>query len=509
MTAPPEQSLRPVALAGLFLGPLVALAVYLLLPEGLPGDPATGLDHPARATAALASWMAVWWLTEAIPISATALLPLVCLPLFGVASIRDAAAPYARDLILLFFGGFILGLALARCNLHRRIALFTLSIVGDSPSRLVAGFMLATAIMSMWVSNTATALLMLPIALSVLAQLTDEADPGPFRANFARCLLLGIAYAASVGGVATLVGTPPNLVLAAFVRDQYDADISMAHWMLVMVPLAAVFLPIVWIGLTRFIFPIRGPAPADATDARAMIRRRLQELGPMSRAEWTVALVFAFTALAWITRPLINSLGETLASAPLADLNDATIAILAAMLLFVIPTNLSRREFAMDWKTAETLPWGILILFGGGLSLAAAITATGLDRAIGGSLTGLAGVPPIVAILAVTTTIVFLTELTSNTAIATAVLPVLAAAAPAIGVEPGALLIPAAIGASFAFMLPVATPPNAIIFGSGQIRVADMARAGFAFNLVGIALATLVAVTFADFILPPGATLSP
>ncbi len=516
MTAPPEQSVRPVALIGLFLGPVVAAAVYLLLPAGVreaSGELTGGLDHPARATAALASWMAVWWLTEAIPISATALLPLVCLPLFGVASIRDAAAPYARDLILLFFGGFILGLALARCNLHRRIALFTLSLVGDSPGRLVAGFMLATAVMSMWVSNTATAMLMLPIALSVLSQLTDDVPEGDaasaFRDNFARCLLLGIAYAASIGGVATLVGTPPNLVLAAFVRDQYGADITMAHWMLVMVPLAAVFLPLVWLGLTRFIFPIHGPVPTGAGDAREMIRSRLKALGRMSRAEWTVAAVFAFTALAWITRPLLNTLGESLGWPPLAGLNDASIAVLSAMLLFVIPTNLSRREFAMDWKTAETLPWGILILFGGGLSLAAAITATGLDNAIGGSLAGLAGVPPIVAILAVTTAIVFLTELTSNTAIATAVLPVLAAAAPAIGVDPGALLIPAAIGASFAFMLPVATPPNAIVFGSGHIHVGDMARAGFVFNLIGIALATLAAVTFAGYILPPGATLSP
>ncbi|MEQ8769253.1 MAG: DASS family sodium-coupled anion symporter [Phycisphaerales bacterium] len=496
MTRPGHTIGDTVAWIGLVCGPLFALGAYLALHE---------LDHPARATAAMAVWMATWWLTEAIPLSATALLPLAFLPLAGVADLRAAAGPYANPLILLFFGGFVLGLAMERCDLHRRIALITLRLVGTSPPRLVAGFMLATALMSMWVSNTATALLMLPIAVSVLAQLTDgapEPDIAEGRrtgANFARCLLLGIAYAASVGGVATLVGTPPNLVLAAFLDDQFGTDLSMARWMLVMVPTAAVFIPLIWLGLTRVIYPIRVDA---IPGARELVRDRLSALGPMSRAEWTVFTVFLCTALLWMTRPLINDLGDSVGWAPLASLGDPTIAALAALSLFVIPTNARKRTFAMDWTTAERVPWGILILFGGGLSLAASISTTGLDASIGESMTGLRGVHPLVAILTVTAAVVFLTELTSNTAMATAAMPVLAAAAPAIGVEPERLLIPAAIGASFAFMLPVATPPNAIIFGSGRIRIADMARAGFAFNLLGIVLATAVAYLATDLILP-------
>ncbi len=480
-----------VAWIGLIFGPVLAACAYLALP---------GLDHPARAAAALAAWMATWWLTEAIPLSATALLPLAFLPLAGVESIRAAAAPYANPLILLFLGGFILGLAMERCNLHRRIALITLSLVGTSPPRLVAGFMLATAVMSMWVSNTATALLMLPIAVSVLNQLADDAPDQQTGENFARCLMLGIAYAASVGGVATLVGTPPNLVLAAYLHDQLDTDLSMARWMLVMVPLAAVFLPLIWLGLTRFIFPIKVARIPGAAD---LVRDRLRALGPMSRAEWTVFAVFSITALCWVTRPLINTLGDNLAWPPLTSLTDPTIAVIAALALFVIPTHARTRTFAMDWTTAERVPWGILILFGGGLSLAAAISATGLDAAIGQSMSGLHGVHPLVAILVVTTGVVFLTELTSNTAMATAAMPVLAAAAPAIGVEPERLLIPAAVGASLAFMLPVATPPNAIVFGSGRVKIADMARAGLAFNLAGIVLVTLIAFFATDLILPP------
>ena len=481
--------------SGLLLGPLGALLVYALLP-------AAHLSPPGRATAAVAVLMAVWWLSEAIPLSATALLPLLLFPLTGAQSIAAAAAPYASDVIYLFLGGFVLGLAMERWGLHRRIALTTILLVGTGPHRVVGGFMLASALMSMWVSNTATTIMMVPIAMSVIRMVAvahaprgtpdDQArSPDP---NFDSTLLLGIAYAASIGGVATLIGTAPNAILKGFVETTLGRQLGFAQWMLLGVPLVAVTLPITWVYLTRVSQPVR---LKSIPGGRGFFRAELRALGPMSTGEWVVFAVFMTTVALWLTRPLIQRWAVG-GGTPLAGLNDASIAIFAALALFVIPIRPRERIFAMDWATAERLPWGVLLLFGGGLSLAAAITANGVDAYFGGLLGGLGHLPVWLAVLLVCTLVIFLTELTSNTAVTTALLPVLAAGAPALGVDPLRLVVPAAIAASMAFMLPVATPPNAIVFASGRITISQMSRAGLGLNLICIAIITVFTLIVGD-----------
>jgi len=499
--------------AALLIGPVLAAAVYLLLPAATlsdTGEILSGLSTPGRLTAAVGTLMACWWLTEAIPIAATAILPAALFPVLGVMGIADVASRYAHEMILLFFGGFLLGLAMEKHNLHKRIALTVVGLVGTSPGRLVAGFMIASATLSAWVSNTATTLMMLPIGMSVIALvLTSHADgeeedredsAQAAGRNFATCLMLGIAYAASIGGLVTLIGTPPNLILAGFARDNLGLEISMVRWMTVALPLAVIFLPICWLVLTRLVYPIRVKSLGGAAEALAEQRAGL---GRMSRGEWTVFLVFCTTALAWVLRPQIQALGEHWGLESIAQLKDSSIAVIAAMLLFVIPTDLRRGEFTLDWRTAERLPWGVLILFGGGLALAKAISDTGVDVFIGNQLGVLHGVHPIVIVVVVTASITFLTEVTSNTAIANAVLPVLAAAAPAVGIDPIRLLVPATIAASLAFMLPVATPPNAIVFGSGRVTIPQMARAGIWLNLIGITLASVFGYLFAGYVVTP------
>lgn len=478
---------------GLPLGPAVAIALYALL----PGD----LAHAPRAVAVVAGLMAVWWLTEAIPLSATALLPIVLFPLLDVMPIGSATAPYADKVIFLFLGGFLLGLAMQRWNLHRRIALVVILLVGTGPSRLVAGFMIATAVMSAWVSNTATAAMMVPIGLSLIALLRADPAVKARDANaFAGAIMLGIAYAASIGGVATLIGTPPNGVLKSFVEVNFDHAITFQRWMLLGVPIAATMLPLTWLYLTRLAFPIRF---REIPGGRSMMRSKLKDLGPINRGELSVLVIFACTALAWIMRPQIVFLVDRLRPShdpPLA-LTDEGIAVIAGILLFLVPVNWKRREFVMDWKTAEGVPFGILLLFGGGLSLAAGIRATGLDAFLGTQFEVLAGAPLWLIVFAVGLVVIFATELTSNTALTAALLPVLAGAAPAIGVSPETLLIPAALCASFAFMLPVATPPNAIVFASGEIPLHRMARAGLTLNFLGAVLITLASLTLAPLII--------
>jgi sodium-dependent dicarboxylate transporter 2/3/5 len=479
---------RRVGLIGLVTGPALALLTYILLSPGAGGN-AGELDQSGRVTAAVAVWMATWWLTEAIPLAATALLPLVLFPLAGALPIRDAAAPYASPLIFLFLGGFIIGLAIQRFGLHRRIALRLLLLVGTSPRRLVGGFMLASALLSMWISNTATAIMMLPIGASVLSMLKEESaaaggpaicTPGEMAA-FATALALGIAYACSIGGMGTLVGTPPNLVLAAFLDRHYGIDISMARWLGVGLPLVALLLPLTWWYLTRI--ALRVPA-TPLPCGREVIAAELARLGPMERGERTALVVFLLTALAWILRP------QLAAWTGLAGLDDTVIAMLGALSLFVIPVDSPPRTFAMDWATAAKVPWEVLLLFGGGLSLAAAIGANGVDAYIGAGFSALGGAPTVLLVVLVIATVVFLTEVTSNTAVTTTLLPVLAATAQATGTPPGMLLTGAALAASCAFMLPVATPPNAIVFASGYVRAADMARVGLGLNLMAIVVVT-------------------
>ena len=484
---------------GLWVGPLAAFLVYAWLPSGylgIDGQPAE-LGDPGRATLAMLVWMAVWWLTEAIDIPATALLPVALFPLLGVADIRAAAAPYASQLIFLFLGGFLMAQAMQQWGLDRRFALVVLRWVGTRPSAMVAGFMGVTAVLSAFVSNTATAAMMLPIALSVVALVEPESGKtgdgvagkdSPIGRNFGLCLMLGIAYAASIGGMATLIGTPPNGILAQFARDQlaesYARDIGFAEWMAVAGPLVIVFLPIVWLLLTRVLYPLR----IDRLEGgRELIEGQLRSLGRPKGGEWVVAVVFGLTALAWMTRPLLTGWF------PGIQLSDAGIAMLAGVVLFTIPVGRGeRRRHALDWSEARKLPWGVLLLFGGGLSLAAAVRANGVAEYIGAQVLVLRRAPSWLLVLAVALLVIFLTELTSNTATTATLLPILAGIAEGLGMHPFLLIVPATLAASCAFMMPVATPPNAIVFGSGRVRLPEMARAGLWLNLVGVLLVFLL-----------------
>lgn len=458
--------------AGLVLGPALSLVVFLTLPDTYVGNDGVSVPFTGegRSTAAVVVWMAIWWMTEAIPIYATALIPLGLLPLFGAASMKGAAAPYGHELIFLFMGGFILALAMQRWRLDRRISLLVLQFVGDRPQAVVGAFMLVTACLSMWVSNTATSVMMLPIAIGVI-------DASERDAGFQTGLLLGIAYGASIGGIGTLVGTPPNLFLASYASEHLGIEIGFARWMGVGVPLVGIFLPLAWLLLTRVLHPIR---VRSIGGGRRHARMALAELGPMTRAEWIVLGVFATTATLWMTRPLL----------PFEGLSDPGIAILAALSLFVIPVDRREGVFVMNWETAVTLPWGILVLFGGGLSLAAAIRANGVGELLGASVAGWSLLPPLALVGGVVALMIFLTEITSNTATAATLIPILAGLAPGLGLDPLLLAVPAAVAASCAFMLPVATPPNAVVFGSQLITLPQMARTGLWLNVIGILLIT-------------------
>jgi sodium-dependent dicarboxylate transporter 2/3/5 len=484
--------------AGFFAGPILAVIAYALLPHAYRNDSGTmaAFTHAGRVTCAVGLWMAVWWMTEALPIYVTSLLPLCVLPVFGATSMRDVSSPYANELIFLFMGGFVLALSMEKWGLHRRFAFAALRVVGSEPRRVVLGFMAVTAFVSMWVSNTATAIMMIPIALSVIDVVLRQANGrtleetetfggGPGH-NFAVCLLLGIAYGASIGGIGTLVGTPPNLFLASYIETHLGHEMSFARWLAVGVPFVVVFLPLAWLLMTRVLFPIRVREIEGGSD---FIRESYRRLGPISRGERITLVVFVIAAVLWITRPLLVKIGIG-GLRPLAGLTDPGIAMIAALSLFVIPHDFRKREFVMDWKTAVRLPWGVLLLFGGGLSLAASVERNGVGEFIGSRVAGMTGIPTLAVVIIVTTIVVFLTELTSNTATTATFVPILAAVAPALHMSPYMLIIPAAIAASCAFMLPVATPPNALVFGSGYVRIGQMVRTGFWLNLIGIVLIT-------------------
>lgn len=491
MTDEADTERRRAPLIGLFLGPLLLLALLLLpAPEGLTSE--------AWTVAAVVVLMVTWWITEALPVAATALVPIVAFPLLGVADVDGAAAPYAHPLIFLFLGGFLIASAVERWNLHRRIALSLLGVVGSSPARLIGGFMAATAFLSMWLSNTATTIMMVPIALAVVGLLRDrpgdELEPSRTTAGFGTALLLSIAYAASIGGLGTLIGTPPNALLAAFMAERYGLVIGFGQWMLFAVPLSTALLALTWLLLTRLVFSVgRKPIPG----ASRVIAQALSSLGPPSREERRVAIVFACVAALWILRP---ALVELLPGLPLSD---PVIAMLGGLCLFVIPSDLRRGRFLLDWDTAKRLPWGVLILFGGGLSLASAIQSSGLAAWIGAVLAACSGWPAIALILLVTTVVVFLTEVTSNTATASVFIPIAATLGSCIATDPMLFALPVALAASCAFMMPVATPPNAIVYASGIIRIPQMARAGFLLNLLCILAITGAVYAFAG-LLPEG-----
>jgi len=449
---------------------------FLLMPLLLP--PPGTMGEQAWAALGLMLIMASWWATEAIPIPATALLPIVLIPALGLGDIAGATTAYGHPIVFLFLGGFTLGLAMQRWNLHRRIALLTLRTVGSNPKRQIAGFMAATAFLSMWVSNTATTIMMLPIGLSVVAMMEGE-DPDSVH-RYAISLLLAIAYSASIGGIATLIGTPPNALLAAYLSENQGIEVGFAQWMLLGVPVTAVLLTLAWWRLTRREFGIIGSG-----DGGRMISNELARLGPMSRGEKLVLLVFVVTAIAWICRPLLSA---TL----MPWLTDTGIAIAAALAMFLIPVNLAERSFVMDWESASRLPWGVLLLFGGGLSMAGVIGSSGLADWIAGNLSFIGTLPLLVMMALAAAAVIYLTEVTSNTATAAAFLPLLGALAVSQGVSPLLLTVPAAIVASCAFMMPVATPPNAIVFSSGHLQVSDMIRAGFPLSLASIVIVSLL-----------------
>ncbi|MBL3556552.1 MULTISPECIES: SLC13 family permease [Marinobacter] len=454
---------------GLILGPLF-LFITLIIPAP------EGMGAEAWAALGLMLLMATWWSTEAIPIPATALIPIVLIPALGLGDIKDATTPYANPIIFLFLGGFTLGLAMQRWNLHRRIALLTLRGVGDRPRRQIAGFMIATAFLSMWVSNTATSIMMLPIGLSVIAMM-DSSNPEGVR-RYATALLLAIAYSASIGGIATLIGTPPNALLAAYLSENQGISVGFAQWMLLGIPVSLVMLSLTWWWLTRRDFGLGSQAGSGD-----MIQDELKALGALQKGEKLVALVFVVTAAAWIFRPLLSD-------GFMPWLSDTGIAIAAAIAMFLVPVNLKEREFLLDWETAQGIPWGVLLLFGGGLAMAGVISSSGLAEWIAESLSVAGHLPVLVMVALVVAVIIFLTEVTSNTATAAAFLPLLGALAMSQEMSVLLLTVPAAIAASCAFMMPVATPPNAIVFSSGHMKIQDMISAGFALNLLGIVVVT-------------------
>jgi len=473
--------------AGLLAGPAAAAAVlFLLRPDGI--EPA------AARVAAVAVLMAVWWITEAIPLAATALLPVVLFPAFGVMETSRAAAPYANHLIFLFLGGFLIAVTMERWDLHRRVAVVTIRLVGAGPGRILLGFMLATAFLSMWISNTATALMMVPIGTAVIRH-TESCSPLPGPRHdaaaspgaFGTALMLGIAYSASIGGVATLIGTPPNVILAGFIEERWGRTISFASWMAFGVPLAATMLLLAWLFLRhRFIRDVR-----ELPGGMECIDEEERKLGPVSRAEKRTAAVFLLVAAGWIARGVFEH-------ESLSMITDSTIAVGGAVLLFLIPSGSGSGRFLLDWRTASKIPWEVIILFGGGLSLAGGFRLTGLDLWIGQWISVLQGVHYALLTAGIVLLTIFLTEITSNTATSAMLIPVVAGIAVTMSIHPFGPLVAACVAASYAFMLPVATPPNAVVFSSRRVTIAQMAGAGIALNIAGWLMITI----FVTLILP-------
>lgn len=453
-------------ITGWILGPLLVV-ITLLFP------PPAGLSVEGWRTAGVAGLMAVFWIAEAMPIPVTALLPLALFPLLGLGNIRESAAPYANPIIYLFLAGFLIALAMERWNLHRRIAINLIAFIGVKPKRIIAGFLIASAFLSMWVSNTATALMMLPIALSVIRLIPESERSQNAMHAFGTALLLAVAYGCTTGGMATLIGTPPNALLAAYVESTYRITIGFGQWMLVGVPVAMVGLVAVYVVLTRVSFKLEY---ADVPGLADLMRNERSKLGAFSRGELAVALVFGLTALSWIFQPVIARF------VPL--ISDTTIGMIGAIALFLIPVDARRGEFVMNWEAAKGLPWDVILLFGGGLSLASSIERHGLAGYMGDVFSGLEGVPFLLMMAMVCFGILMLTELTSNTATAATFLPVVAAIALSLGQNPLYLAIPAALAANCSYMMPVGTPPNAIVFGSGQITLPEMVRAGWWLNVI-------------------------
>ncbi|WP_235297001.1 SLC13 family permease [Portibacter marinus] len=461
---------------GLILGPLAFLIILLFVSSAQ-------LSQRAVAVLAGTAWIAIWWITEAIPIAATSLLPIVLFPLTGGLDIGETTSSYGHRYVFLYIGGFILAIAIEKWDLHRRIALTVINIVGTNVNRIVLGFMIATAFLSMWISNTATSIMMLPIALAIVYQLSDNPKTDENEnLIFGKMLMLAIAYSASIGGIATLIGTPPNLVLAGILDSLYNVEITFTQWIVLGLPTSMVLLLICWKYLTNFAFNIR---QKEFPGGRQEIKQQLALLGKISYEEKLVLVVFALTAFAWISRSfLIEKL--------LPGTDDTIIAIAAAVALFIIPASKEKGRPLLTWEEAVRIPWGILLLFGGGLAIATGFKDTGLAEWIGNQLTLLEGVSNIVLLLILIAAINFLTEITSNLATTAMMLPILAPLALGLNVHPYLLMIGTTLAASCAFMLPVATPPNAVVFGSGYLKIIDMVKVGIVMNVISILIITVV-----------------
>ena len=472
-----------------------------------------GMTESAKYMFAVVALMAIWWVGEGTSLAVTALLPLVLFPLLGIMPSKQVAPNYANHLIFLFLGGFMIALAMEKWNFHKRLALWIISVMGAEPKRIVLGFMMATAFLSMWISNTASTMMMLPVAMAVVRQIALDASLNGER-NFdsqkqienglGLVLMLGLAYSASIGGVGTPIGTPPNIVFAGFYKNLFpdNPEVSFFQWMILALPIVLVFIPITWVYLCRFVLPF--PINHIEGGESRVIQKELYGLGSMNRGEKIVATVFCFTAMLWIFRRPI-AIGEwilpgwsNLFENP-KFLHDSTIAMTMGLLLLVVPVNGTKglilngktEWFALDWKTVQSkTPWGILILFGGGFALASGFGVSGLDKWIGSKLIGVSDWPLWMTVLTICLAVTFLTELTSNTATTTMILPILGMAAIAATIHPLYFMVPATLAASFAFMLPVATPPNAIVFGSGWVSIPKMSKAGLILNLIGAGIIT-------------------
>ncbi len=460
---------------GLFLGPILFFIILNL--------PFEMVSEKGDAVIAVAVWMIVWWITEAVSISVTALLPLLLFPILKIMEIGDVGANYGSPIIFLFFGGFVLALALEKVNLHRRIALTIIKITGTSPNKVVLGFMIATAALSMWISNTATTVLMLPIAMSVINLLVNDEDGfTKDDKNFALSVMLGIAFSANAGGIATVIGTPPNSVMIGLLENEYNIEISFLKWMVIGVPFSATMIWISYLVLVKWMFPNK---QLKFTASKDVINVELQKLGPMSGKEKMVLAIFGVTVFLWIFRTAINGIFPDL------KLNDTIVSIGAAIAMFSIPYNLKKGDFIIHWKDTQRLAWGILILFGGGLALAKGMSVSGIVDMVSLAIANSEISVLLTAILLITL-MLFMTELMSNVALIAVLAPVVAGIAIGLEVPILYLLIPVTMASSCAFMLPMATPPNAIVFASGYIKVSEMARVGFILNLIAIGLLILM-----------------
>jgi len=466
----------PLKKLGFVLGPLLfTLTLLFFHPEGL--------SKTANAVLATTFWVAVWWILEVVPIAVTAMLPIILFPVSGAMKLSETTASFGHKYVFLYIGGFILAIAIERWNLHKRIALNIIQIIGTSVSRIILGFMVATAFLSMWISNTATTVMMLPIGMAIITQLKDNPDTIKDENKiFGKALMLAIAYSASIGGMATLIGTPPNLVLAGILEEHFNIEMTFSKWMIFGLPISILLLVICWNYLTKFAFSFK---QKEFPGGKAEIKKQIKQLGKISYEEKTVLIVFIATAFLWITRsfllkPLIPAIDDTI------------IALISATVLFLLPSKTKKGTQILDWASAVKLPWGILLLFGGGLALAEGFKSSGLAVWIGSQISLIENLPLFALLLIIILAVNFLTEITSNLATTAMLLPIIAPVALALDVHPFTLMVGITVAASCAFMLPVATPPNAVVFGSGYLKIPDMMKTGIWMNLISIILLTLI-----------------